>query len=758
MAHERLQKALARAGVASRRRIEELIARRRVTVNGEIAQLGDKVDLEHDSVKVDGKRVQPLRRPQLYLLLNKPPGYVSTVNDPENRPTVLDLLPDRLHKALFPVGRLDYDSEGLLLMTTDGELAQKVAHPSSGCTKLYEVKVKGHPDGPALAKLSRGIVLDGRHAAPAWVESFGGPPGRRTGRDNSWFRVALKEGRTRQIREMFFRIGHPVMRLKRTQIGGLTDPFLRSGSWRELLPAEIEKLLTGEPAQRVERSRGRVKVKFEDMVEEAREAKARRVRPVRRRITAPLEEGEAAPKAKVSRKSSTIGKVASPVSPAAEPAPVAEPKGNKKYVSESFPRDRRPARGAEAGEKHRRGRVEGGPRGKSMEESAEEWGTRPAAREPVKPRPIEEDWAPARPARAEKRLFEESEFDARPARPSSFLYGDDDEEWDEPVEVPLSELPPRGAPGRSDRPARVGPRPGAQFAGDRSPSRPRGGAGSFGAGRPRGRGPASREGGAGGEWGTRPGGPSGRDAYGPRPSGDRPRGGRPSGDRPGGGYGGRPSRGPSRDGGYGDRPSGGYGDRPSRGPASREGGYGERPSGGYQKRPIGGYADRPSGGPPSREGGYGDRPSGARPSGGRPGGARPGGRPGGPTAGYGEDRGGRGPASRDGGGYGERAGGERPSGGRPGGGRPGGGRPSSGRPGGRPGGRPAAGDGRPARPSGGGGRPGGAFSGFADDRDKRPSRPGGASRPRNGAGRNTPPSGGRPSGGKGGGKPRGGRG
>ena len=287
MAIERLQKALARAGVASRRKIEELIGRRRVTINGEIAQLGDKVDLEIDSVKVDGKRIQPLRRPQLYLLLNKPPGYVSTVNDPENRPTVLDLLPERLHKALFPVGRLDYDSEGLLLLTTDGDFAQKVAHPSSGCTKLYEVKVKGHPDAAAMVKLHKGIVLDGRHAAPAWVESFGGPPGRRTGRDNSWYRVALKEGRTRQIREMFFRIGHPVMRLKRTQIGGLTDPYLRSGSWRELEPAEIEILLSGiEPARKVERSRGRPKVK----IEEAAEPRVKAARPVRRRITAPLPE------------------------------------------------------------------------------------------------------------------------------------------------------------------------------------------------------------------------------------------------------------------------------------------------------------------------------------------------------------------------------------------------------------------------------------------------------------------------------------
>lgn len=291
MVLERIQKALARAGVASRRKIETLVARRQVTINGEVAQPGDKVDLEVDHVRVDGKRILPLRRPQLYLLLNKPPGYVSTVSDPEGRPTVLDLLPGRLHKALFPVGRLDFDSEGLLLLTTDGSFAQKIAHPSSGCTKVYEVKAKGHPDEAAIARLQKGVMLYGRQATPAWIERFGGPPGRRTGRDNSWFRIALKEGRTRQIREMFFRIGHPVMRLKRTAIGGFSDPYLPIGSFRHLEPAEIEKLLSGsEPLRRVEKSRGRPKVKLEGKL---LEGKPEGARPGRRRAAAVVQIGRA---------------------------------------------------------------------------------------------------------------------------------------------------------------------------------------------------------------------------------------------------------------------------------------------------------------------------------------------------------------------------------------------------------------------------------------------------------------------------------
>lgn len=573
MALERLQKALARAGVASRRKIEELVARRRVTINGEIAQLGDKVDLEVDSVKVDGKRIQPLRRPHLYLVLNKPPGYVSTVNDPENRPTVLNLLPLRLHKALFPVGRLDYDSEGLLLLTTDGEFAQKVAHPSSGCTKIYEVKVKGHPEGPAIAKLLKGIVLDGRRAAPLWVEPFGGPPGRRTGRDNSWYRVALKEGRTRQIREMFFRVGHPVMRLKRTQIGGFTDPLLRLGNWRELEPLEIETLVSNiEPARRQERSRARPKVKFEKRLEGW-------AKPAHLRGTTP---GAAA-----SETGAPTGSVGTPAAKPAVRRRIVRPEGE---TASGAPAERK------AGTRTRvtprlaaKALPRMAERRSPQEEDDSEWtSTSPArARKMAKAPREEEDWAAPAPVR-ERPLFEESEYE--PNRPS-LLYGDDDENWDEPlVGGPSRPAAPGGRPGRPG--AGPGARPGGRAGGGRP------GAGRPGGGRP-------------GRPGTgRPG--EGRTADGRsewRAEEGRPRAGRPSAGRPSAG---RPSAGrPSAGRPEGGRPEGG---RPSAG----------RPS-----------AGRPSAGRPSGEG----RPAGGRPSG------RPGGRPGaggrsGP--GSGKPRGGKG--------------------------------------------------------------------------------------------------------------------
>lgn len=242
MNRERLQKVLARAGVASRRKVEELIREGRVTVNGAVAELGTKADLDHDAVKVDDKRVQPLRGPCVYLLLNKPSGYLSTRDDPENRKTVLDLIPLGLHKALVPVGRLDYETEGLLLLTSDGDFAQRVAHPRYGCAKTYEAKVKGSPEAKDLDKLRAGIVLDRRKTAPVQIEPFRGPDGPRDTKSNTWFRVVLGEGRTRQIREMFFRIGHPVQRLRRVRIGSLHDPALPQGQWRHLTDDEVESL------------------------------------------------------------------------------------------------------------------------------------------------------------------------------------------------------------------------------------------------------------------------------------------------------------------------------------------------------------------------------------------------------------------------------------------------------------------------------------------------------------------------------------
>ncbi|MEM6794012.1 MAG: pseudouridine synthase [Acidobacteriota bacterium] len=242
MAAERLQKVLARAGVGSRRQIEEWIRQGRVTVNGSDAQLGQRADLEADAIRVDGKRVRALNRPTLYLVLNKPRGVVSTLHDPEGRNTVLQMIPEKLHKGLVTVGRLDWDSEGLLLLTDDGDFAQRLTHPRYGCVKTYEVKVKERPKESAIERLRQGIVLDGKRTASAGIEAFRGPSGARETSANSWWRVRLGEGRPRQIREMFHRIGHPVQRLRRVAIGPLTVPDLPRGSWRELTADEVARL------------------------------------------------------------------------------------------------------------------------------------------------------------------------------------------------------------------------------------------------------------------------------------------------------------------------------------------------------------------------------------------------------------------------------------------------------------------------------------------------------------------------------------
>ena len=271
MSEERLQKVLARAGIASRRKAEELIREGRVTVNGQVAAIGDKADPERDSVKLDERRIQvPVKH--RYLLLNKPRGVMSTVSDPAGRRTVIDLVPPALRRALAPVGRLDFLTEGLLLLTDDGDLAQQVAHPSFGCWKTYEVKVRGMPEEEQLERLRTGIVLEGRRTAPCRITALrrnlrtaarrraggaGGPGGRRQPRRTrqtadsdataSWWSVELGEGRTRQIREMFQRIGHPVQKLRRVAIGPVADPHLPVGSLRELSEREVAALRKAGP-------------------------------------------------------------------------------------------------------------------------------------------------------------------------------------------------------------------------------------------------------------------------------------------------------------------------------------------------------------------------------------------------------------------------------------------------------------------------------------------------------------------------------
>lgn len=235
-----MQKILAQAGLASRREAEEWIREGRVFVNGRVAKLGDKADPKKDAVRVDEKRVHLRAGPKTYILLNKPKGYVTTVSDPQSRDTVLDLLPGGLHRAIKPVGRLDVQTEGLLLLTDDGDLARELTHPSSGCPKEYRVKVSGQPSERDVGRLRRGISIEGRRTLPSTIERIS-TTGRGT-EGNTWFRVVLVQGRNRQIRKMFELIGHPVSKLKRIAIGPVRDERLPIGAFRNLTEGEIRAL------------------------------------------------------------------------------------------------------------------------------------------------------------------------------------------------------------------------------------------------------------------------------------------------------------------------------------------------------------------------------------------------------------------------------------------------------------------------------------------------------------------------------------
>ena len=234
----RLQKIISAAGVASRRAAEKLIEEGRVQVNGAtVTELGTKADPDKDDIRVDERRIKQPQR-QRYLLLNKPRGYVTTRSDPEHRPTVLDLLKG-VREYVYPVGRLDFDSEGLLLLTNDGDLAATLMHPRHEVERVYEAQVLGVPDAHDIDRLSRGIVIEGRRTSPAHVELL---RERRTDGDTSILRVTIHEGRTRQVRKMADAIGHPVRALKRVRIGPIADKNLRTGSYRELTPEEVRKL------------------------------------------------------------------------------------------------------------------------------------------------------------------------------------------------------------------------------------------------------------------------------------------------------------------------------------------------------------------------------------------------------------------------------------------------------------------------------------------------------------------------------------
>jgi len=231
---ERLHKIIAAAGITSRRKAEDLIRQGRVSLNGQIVRsLGTKADAQRDHIKVDGKRVRPVAI-KLYLLLNKPPGVICAVSDPQGRTKVTDLV--KVRGNLFPVGRLDYNSEGLILLTNDGEFSNAVASAGNHLPKVYDVKVRSLPDEGDLRRLREGFSLpDGTRLARSKVRLV-----RRGG--NSWCEVTLTEGKNRQIRRMFAAIGHPVVKLRRRRIGFLTDRGLPSGRSRHLTPGEVARI------------------------------------------------------------------------------------------------------------------------------------------------------------------------------------------------------------------------------------------------------------------------------------------------------------------------------------------------------------------------------------------------------------------------------------------------------------------------------------------------------------------------------------
>jgi 23S rRNA pseudouridine2605 synthase len=235
----RLQKLLSMAGVASRRAAEQLILEGRVVVNGEVVMtLGTRGDPVQDDIRVDGRRIRFDVR-QRYIVLNKPTGYVTTRKDPEGRKTVMELL-QGVREYVYPVGRLDYETDGLLLMTSDGELAAKLTHPRHEVERVYEAIVVGAPAEEELERLRRGVFLDGRRTAPAGVRR-GGTTGK--GRKQlTKLTITLHEGRNRQVRRMCASIGHTVRRLTRVKMGPIGLGDLRPGQWRDLTPKEVEKL------------------------------------------------------------------------------------------------------------------------------------------------------------------------------------------------------------------------------------------------------------------------------------------------------------------------------------------------------------------------------------------------------------------------------------------------------------------------------------------------------------------------------------
>jgi 23S rRNA pseudouridine2605 synthase len=232
---KRLQKILSEMGIASRRKAEELIIEGRVTVNGTPARIGMKADPERDHIKLDGKLLTGKKEPKVYLMFYKPRNVVTSLDDPEERPTVRDYLA-KMRYRVYPVGRLDFDSEGLLLITNDGDFAHAVLHPSKEVPKTYEVKIDGALKDEDIEKLRRGVSIEGGRTAPARVRKL------RKLKSNSWIEITIHEGKKRQIRRMLQRVGYSVLRLKRTRIGPINLGSLKAGEMRELKLEELEAI------------------------------------------------------------------------------------------------------------------------------------------------------------------------------------------------------------------------------------------------------------------------------------------------------------------------------------------------------------------------------------------------------------------------------------------------------------------------------------------------------------------------------------